>query len=62
MLSLENLLVPGSTDLPDCRCGAEMRLFAAKPCDDSEIRVFRCEECYHEFQLMVWKATDKVSG
>ena len=59
MSSFENLLVPGSTELPDCRCGAEMHLFAAKPCGDSEIRIFRCESCHHEFQLMVWRAVEE---
>ena len=56
MSSFEKLLAPGSTELPDCRCGAEMHLFAAKPCgEETEIRIFRCEICHHEFQLMVWK-------
>ena len=26
MSALENLLIPGSTQMPDCPCGAEMRL------------------------------------
>ena len=57
MRAFENLLAPGSTELPECRCGAEMRLAATRPLeDDSEIRVFRCDSCRHEFQLMVWKA------
>jgi hypothetical protein len=55
MTAFENLLAPGSTDLPDCRCGAEMRLFRVKPCGDTEIRIFRCDTCHHEFQLMVWR-------
>jgi len=55
MRGLENLLEPGSTELPECRCGADMQLAAAKPQDDNEVRIFRCAACHHEFQLMVWK-------
>ena len=57
MSTIEDLLVPGSTDLPDCRCGAELRLFATKPMGDTEIRIFKCDLCSHEFQLMVWGPT-----
>ena len=46
MRAFENLLAPGSTELPECRCGAEMRLAATRPLDDdTEIRVFRCDSC-----------------
>ena len=55
MPTFENLLVAGSTELPDCRCGAEMRLFEAKPQGDAEVRIFRCDVCRHELQLTVWK-------
>jgi hypothetical protein len=55
MSVFENLLMPGSTELPECRCGAEMYLFREKPGEDTDIRVFRCDSCCHEFQLMVWK-------
>ena len=54
MRTFENLLVAGSTELPECRCGAEMHLAATKPLEDTEIRIFRCAACNHEFQLMVW--------
>ncbi len=55
MRTFENLLAPGSTELPECRCGAEMRLVATRSLDnDTENRVFRCDSCRHEFQLMVW--------
>ena len=43
--------------MPDCRCGAEMRLFKVKSCEDTETRIFKCD-CHHEFQLMVWKAPE----
>ena len=59
MTAIENLLVPGSTELPDCKCGAEFRLFAVKPKgEDTEIRIFKCDVCCHEFQLMVWRSTE----
>ena len=57
MSVLEDLLIPGSTMMPDCRCGAEMRLFKVKSCEDTETRIFKCD-CHHEFQLMVWKASE----
>jgi hypothetical protein len=55
MRSIENLLAPDSTELPDCNCGAELRLFAVKPNEDTEVRIFKCDDCLHEFQLMVWR-------
>ena len=55
MSSFENLLVPGSTERPDCRCGTEMRLFQARPQGEAEIRVFKFDSCGHELQLIVWK-------
>jgi len=59
MPAIENLLAPGSQELPDCKCGAELRLSALKPCsEDTEIRIFRCDVCNHEFQLMVWRARE----
>ena len=54
MSSLEDLLLPGSTDQPDCRCGEPMHLSETRPRGDTEIRVFRCEHCAHELRLMVW--------
>ena len=54
MNSLENLLAPGSTELPDCRCGKEMRIFKVEPRGETEVRIFRCDACHHEFHLMVW--------
>lgn len=54
MSNFENLLVPGSTDLPDCRCGTEMHFVQAKPQGDAEIRIFKCDSCGHELQLTVW--------
>jgi hypothetical protein len=59
MARLEDLLAPGSTELPDCRCGAEMHIFEIRSCEDTEIRIFRCDACHHEFQLMAWKESEK---
>jgi hypothetical protein len=57
MSAIENLLIPGSTETPACPCGAEMRLSKVKPGgEDTEIRIFECDTCHYEFQLMVWKA------
>lgn len=55
MGAFENLLVPGSTELPACKCGVDMRLAATKPLEDTEVRIYRCAACAHEFQIMVWK-------
>lgn len=57
MSKFERLLVPGSTEKPDCQCGAEMRLV---PSDlshqslDAEIRFYKCPACGHELRLTVW--------
>ena len=58
MPSLEKFMAPGSTEMPDCRCGAEMYLSAAKPRGDTEVRIFRCDTCHHEFQLTVWRTAE----
>jgi hypothetical protein len=55
MSKFERLLEAGSTELPDCRCGAEMHLTAIVPVadGDSEIRIFRCRS--HELRLTAWR-------
>lgn len=59
MVAVENLLAPGSEELPDCKCGAELRLFAIKPRnEDTEIRIFKCDVCNHELQLAVWRVRE----
>ncbi len=58
MSKFERILVPGSTELPDCRCGAEMRMTSTTPRADSpdvELRVYQCSVCDHELRLTVWK-------
>ena len=57
MSKFERLLEAGSTELPDCRCSAEMRLTGIVPVPDgdSEIRIFRCPDCSHELRLTAWR-------
>ena len=56
MSKFERLLEAGSTELPDCRCTAEMNLTAIVPGPggDTEIRIFRCPHCSHELRLTAW--------
>ena len=56
MSKIERLLVPGSTEFPDCRCGQEMALAATQndPTGDSETRIYKCSQCHHEMRLIVW--------
>jgi DNA-directed RNA polymerase subunit RPC12/RpoP len=65
----ERFLVPGSTEQPDCRCGAEMRLVKANLSPQSanaEIRLYECPTCGHEIRLTVWvepvTANGEISG
>jgi len=57
MSKFERLLEAGSTELPDCRCAAEMNLMAVVPGPggDTEIRIFRCPHCSHELRLTAWR-------
>jgi hypothetical protein len=57
MSKFERLLEAGSTELPDCRCAAEMNLMAIVPTagGDTEIRIFRCPTCSHELRLTAWR-------
>jgi hypothetical protein len=55
MAKIERLLVPGSTELPDCRCGKEMAQGASQRIgSDAEVRVYCCSACGHEMRLTVW--------
>jgi hypothetical protein len=57
MTKFDRLLAPGSTEMPDCKCGAEMQFARSIQTDnssDTEIRVYECAACGHEFRLMVW--------
>ena len=54
MSKIERLLVPGATELPDCRCGREMALAATECQNDAETRIYKCSQCGHEMRLIVW--------
>ncbi len=57
MSKIERLLVPGSDERPDCRCGQEMQLFELRFHEsrrDVEYRTYRCDACGHRFKLTVW--------
>ena len=57
MSKFERLLEAGSTELPDCRCTAEMNLMAIVPVagGDTEIGIFRCPNRRHELRLTAWR-------
>ena len=62
MSKFERLLVAGSTELPDCRCTAEMNLMAIVSASvDTEIRVFRCPRCRSELRLAAWRNDASVT-
>jgi hypothetical protein len=53
----ERLLVPGSTELPECRCGKEMKVARTERVPDqtdADIRIYNCLACSHEMRLTVW--------
>ena len=57
MSSFERLLVPGSTELPECRCGEEMKVARTERVPDqtdAHIRIYNCRVCAHEMRLTVW--------
>jgi hypothetical protein len=54
MSAFERLLVPGSTELPECRCGKEMQIASIDRLperNDAHIRVYNCPACHHEMRL-----------
>jgi hypothetical protein len=57
MSSFERLLIPGSTELPECRCGKEMRIMRVDDLPDrtdAQIRIYNCPACQHEMRPTVW--------
>ena len=57
MSSIERLLVPGSTELPGCHCGDEMRIASVDPIPergDAHNRIYKCPSCSREMRLTVW--------
>jgi len=60
LMLIEHLLEPGSTTLPDCRCGKQMKIFGYSPDrGGATIRTYKCAACDHEMRITVWhdKAT-----
>jgi hypothetical protein len=56
-LFFERLFVPGSTDLPECRCGKEMKVALTERVPDqtdAHIRIYNCLACGHEMRLTLW--------
>jgi hypothetical protein len=56
MSAIERLLVPGSTELPGCHCGDEMRIVSIDHAEttDAHIRIYKCSSCAREMRLTVW--------
>lgn len=51
--------------MPDCQCGAEMRLVRVTQADHApaaEIRVYQCPACGHELRLTVWADAADPAG
>ena len=57
MSAIERLLVPGSTDLPACHCGDDMRITSHDSVPekgDAVIGIYKCPSCAREMRLTVW--------
>ena len=55
MSSYERLLAPGSTELPECRCGKEMQLTRIEELPDrtdAQIRIYNCPAPTLRFSLI----------
>jgi hypothetical protein len=58
MSKFERLLMPGSTELPDCRCGSEMKIIKSDAIGlGAEVRTYQCPLCEHELRLTTWGAS-----
>jgi hypothetical protein len=52
----ERLLMPESTELPECLCGSEMKIIKSDAIgSDGEVRTYRCPQCEHELRLTMWE-------
>jgi hypothetical protein len=57
MAALNSVLAPGSTEMPTCMCGKEMRLRRIEvhpAAEDTELRRYQCGACDHEMQVMIF--------
>jgi hypothetical protein len=61
MSKLEHVLASGSTELPSCRCSAEMINVVPVEAGESEVRIFRCRDCGHELRLTTWHSDVSVA-
>jgi hypothetical protein len=53
--SFERLLMAGSTELPECRCGSEMKIIKSDAFgSDAKVRTYRCSQRNHELRLTTW--------
>jgi hypothetical protein len=65
MSAFERLLVPGSTELPECHCGSDMRVVSLDPfpeSSDAQIRIYKCPSCAREMRLTVWVSDPAPAG
>ena len=65
MSAFERLLVPGSTELPACHCGDEMRiasLDSVPESSDAQIRIYKCPSSAREMRLTVWVSDPAPAG
>ena len=45
----------GSTELPECRCGSEMKIIKSDSIgSDAQVRTYQCPLCEHELRLTMW--------
>ena len=56
MSKIDDVLMPGSNDRPDCMCGTEMVLTKVRPIEPqgTEAREYQCPACEHQLTLLVW--------
>jgi hypothetical protein len=55
MSKLERLISGRVDEMPDCQCGAEMRLNGSvKRPDNTALRLYQCAVCGRELRLTVW--------
>ena len=51
----ERLLMRDSTELPECRCGSEMKIIKSDSIgSDAQVRTYQCPLCEHELRLTMW--------
>ena len=53
---LKRILLPGFTEMPECRCGQPMHAVRVEPTPQgggAHIRVYNCPGCRHEMRLNV---------